>query len=122
MPKRIPSFWDRQKDRRTSNGHVAADRRELLADIQETLPCVRAFLLGDVVGDVQIKGGSIVVFCDLESPKVLLRDRHHGQIAFLTETTWSGLLVAVERALETDDIVWRQDKFDTSKAVNRKTG
>ncbi len=120
MAKKDISFWDRQHNRRTSNGHVAADRRELLADIQEALPCLRAFLLGDVVGDVQIKGGSIVVFCDLESPKILLRDRHHGQVAFLTETTWGGLLEAVERGLESDDMKWRVDKFGTQKVGGKK--
>jgi len=59
--------------------------------------------------------GTVLLFCDGGSLKVMLNDRDQSEVAFLTVGPGESLLKALEKALSSEGTDWRQSKKPSAR-------
>ncbi len=111
MAKAKLTFWETHRKRVGSNGRFVNDLGHVFEDVEVTFPTLIQFLSGGKIGEEDIEGGSVLIFCSQDGPSALVRDRHHGKCAFVKKRLWSELWNAVEAGLEKGTLDWRKDKF-----------
>lgn len=113
-------LWNRLNGRSKNGVGNVPNYAAWFADLEDQYPNVREFLNGRPEVGEGIEGGTLQFFCDWESPKLRLSDRHNGQVAFVTGMNAFELLQAVEDALEGDRIHWREDRFASERKKRSK--
>jgi hypothetical protein len=88
------------------------------ADCEGTalFPQITAFLRDQSYDDGSVREtGTALLFCEDGRYKAWLHDRDLGQSCFLSNTSLTNLLMALEAGLVDDDLEWRPDRNGTSQ-------
>jgi len=113
------NLWDVLVERYESESERPGLGDDCLMDLGVLYPNTRSFLLGMPERESPIPGGTILLFVDAEGPKVMLKDRWQGRLAFVTAGTLERLLEDVEHGLSNGSLHWRVDKY---KADSKQKG
>lgn len=120
MAARKNGLWNRLNEREKSNGNGKDPNwNAWIADLEDEYPNIRQFLTGRP-GPGGNEGGTLQFFCDHQTPKIRLCDRHNGNVAFVTGIGFQELLRATEDGLATDSIGWRPDQYRQKRGAKAK--
>ena len=120
MAAKKNGYWNRRKNAKKSGPKPEPNWNAWFADLEDTLPNLRQFLVGMPVGEERIEGGSVLVFADYETPKLRLSDRHYGEVAFHAGETLEEMLQAIDAKLGDDSVPWRIDQYSASRRKGGK--
>ncbi len=113
-------FWNRRVSGVKKSKQEEPNWNRWFADLEDTSPNLRQFLVGMPVGAERIEGGSVLIYSDFRTPRLRLSDRHHGEIAFSTGLTLEEMLKDAERNLANDSTDWRIDPYAKGRTVKSK--